>query len=44
MGEQGNLAGGPAALKQFEQEIGDVVTFYSDPKWERLALEVAGGA
>ncbi len=43
LGEKGNLTGGAEAVERFEKEIGRVVAFYSDPKWEQLARE-AGGA
>ncbi|MBI5563985.1 MAG: response regulator [Chloroflexi bacterium] len=52
MGEQGNLAQAPEALKRFEHELRRVVTFYEDPRWaqqaqqqaELMALAEAGGA
>jgi HPt (histidine-containing phosphotransfer) domain-containing protein len=43
MGNQGELDGGPDALKSFKKEIGRVVAFYSDPAWEQRAHECVEG-
>jgi CheY-like chemotaxis protein len=43
MGTRGDLAGGPAALKRFEDELRRVVTFFSQPGWEKTIMVQQGG-
>ncbi len=44
MGEQGNLAGGPAAAQELDGAIARVIAFFSDPDWEKRARASQGGA
>ena len=43
MRDQGELDGGPDALKSFKKEIGRVIAFYSAPAWDQRAREYAEG-
>jgi len=43
MGEQGNLTDGVSVVRTFEQEIGRVIAFYTDPTWEQSARTLSGG-